>query len=169
MVLNPMTHLVEAFRTPIYQGAIPSGERADHLDRRRHSARWSSAGSSSNATTIALPTTSKTGRPRRPGDRVCATSRSTTGCRSSGCSRSRSTPSSGCAGAWSPRSCTPCRTSTSRCRRGESVGIIGRNGAGKTTLHEGDRARAATDRGIGLGARRSWRRSSSSAPASTWS
>jgi len=24
-VLNPMTHLVEAFRTPIYQGAIPSG------------------------------------------------------------------------------------------------------------------------------------------------
>jgi ABC-2 type transport system permease protein len=24
LVLNPMTHLVEAFRTPIYQGAIPS-------------------------------------------------------------------------------------------------------------------------------------------------
>jgi len=25
ILLNPMTHLVEAFRTPIYQGAIPSG------------------------------------------------------------------------------------------------------------------------------------------------
>jgi ABC-type polysaccharide/polyol phosphate export permease len=25
LVLNPMTHLVEAFRTPIYQGTIPSG------------------------------------------------------------------------------------------------------------------------------------------------
>jgi ABC-type polysaccharide/polyol phosphate export permease len=24
LVLNPMTHLVEAFRTPIYQGEIPS-------------------------------------------------------------------------------------------------------------------------------------------------
>jgi ABC-type polysaccharide/polyol phosphate export permease len=24
ILLNPMTHLVEAFRTPIYQGAIPS-------------------------------------------------------------------------------------------------------------------------------------------------